>query len=367
MSSVGAQPRYHLGAQPVGLQWVLLLGLSVSLVWVLSAIRLPAALFLGPMAAAVVLATGEATVRVPNWLFLGAQGAIGCMIARSFTPAIVGTMASDWPLFAAVIMAVIAASSTLGWLLARWRVLPGTTAIWGTSPGAANVMILMAEVYGGDVRLVAFMQYLRVVLVAMVASVVARLWIGPVTAAVAAVPWFPPIAPLPFVSTLALVGFGAAAGLRLRIPAGPFLVPMIVGAVLHATGSIEIVLPPWLLASTYAAVGWSVGLRFTRPILMHALRLLPRILASSLALIALCGGLGVVLSRTAGIDPLTAYLATSPGGADSVAIIGAAAHVDLPFVMALQTARFLAVLALGPWIARFVVRRTGRVGEIVGG
>jgi uncharacterized membrane protein AbrB (regulator of aidB expression) len=34
---------------------------------------------------------------------------------------------------------------------------------------------------------------------------------------------------------------------------------------------------------------------------------------------------------------LTAYLATSPGGMDSVAIIAAAAqHVDISFVMALQ-------------------------------
>ena len=120
MSSAGTQIRYRLGVQPVGLQWVMLLALSVSLVWVLSAIRLPAALFLGPMVAAVVLATGEATVRVPNWLFVGVQGVIGCMIARTFTPTIVGTMASDWPLFAAVIIAVIALSSTLGWLLAHW-------------------------------------------------------------------------------------------------------------------------------------------------------------------------------------------------------------------------------------------------------
>lgn len=39
--------------------------------------------------------------------------------------------------------------------------------------------------------------------------------------------------------------------------------------------------------------------------------------------------------------PLTAYLATSPGGADSVAIIAASAHVEISFVMAMQLARFL--------------------------
>ena len=58
----------------------------------------------------------------------------------------------------------------------------------------------------------------------------------------------------------------------------------------------------------------------------------------------------------AGLDPLTAYLATSPGGADTVAIIAASTPVDVPFVMAMQTGRFLLVLALGPSLARLVAR-----------
>ena len=61
-----------------------------------------------------------------------------------------------------------------------------------------------------------------------------------------------------------------------------------------------------------------------------------------------------------GVDPLTAYLATSPGGMDSVAIIAAASDsVDISFVMALQTARFLFVLVLGPPIARLIARAVG--------
>jgi uncharacterized membrane protein AbrB (regulator of aidB expression) len=56
--------------------------------------------------------------------------------------------------------------------------LPGTTAIWGSSPGAATAMTLMSESYGADMRLVAVMQYLRVVLVVLTASLVARLLLG---------------------------------------------------------------------------------------------------------------------------------------------------------------------------------------------
>jgi membrane AbrB-like protein len=81
-------------------------------------------------------------------------------------------------------------------------------------------------------------------------------------------------------------------------------------------------------------------------------------LLSIFALIAICGLIAAVLVA-AGIDPLTAYLATSPGGADSVAIIAASSNVDLRFVMAMQTARLLVVLLTGPSIARFITWQVG--------
>jgi membrane AbrB-like protein len=333
--------------------------LSVVFVVLLEALRLPAALLLGPMVAAILVAAAETSVRVPRLPFRAAQALIGCMIARSITPEIVGTMIQDWPLFLAAVFSVIAASSVIGLLLTRWRVLPGTTAVWGSSPGAASAMTLMAESFGADVRLVAFMQYLRVVLVTVVASVIARIWATPSAGHAAGVVWFPPMQWTPFIETMALAGVGAFIAPLLRIPAGPMLVPMVAGAVLHGSDIMTIELPPWLLAVSYAIVGWNIGLRFTRPILVHALRALPRVAASILVLIAICGGFAWVLTWAAGIDPLTAYLATSPGGADSVAIIAASSNVDVPFVMSLQTLRFLVVLFAGPALSRFIARRTG--------
>ena len=60
----------------------------------------------------------------------------------------------------------------------------------------------------------------------------------------------------------------------------------------------------------------------------------------------------------AGVDPLTAYLATSPGGSDSIAIITASSNVDVSFVMAMQTVRMIAVLFLGPVLTRYIVMHT---------
>jgi hypothetical protein len=68
--------------------------------------------------------------------------------------------------------------------------------------------------------------------------------------------------------------------------------------------------------------------------------------------------LAVVLMVWAGQAPLTAYLATSPGGADSVVVIAATSTVDAGFVMAMQLTRFLMVLALGPRVTQWVAKRT---------
>ena len=57
----------------------------------------------------------------------------------------------------------------------------------------------------------------------------------------------------------------------------------------------------------------------------------------------MCGGVAALMVVARGVDPLTAYLATSPGGSDSIAIIAASTNVDVSFVMAMQTFRMIAV------------------------
>jgi membrane AbrB-like protein len=250
-------------------------------------------------------------------------------------------------------LAVIAASCGLGWLLIKFRVFPDTTPIWGLLPGAASTMMIMADSFGADGRLVAFMQYLRVVFVAIAGSVVARFWCHG-SAASAAVIWFPEIQWPALAETLLFIVFCIFVGKKSGIPAGGILVPLVLGTILKDTGVLALELPPWLLAASYALLGWNIGFRFTREILIHAIRALPQITLSVLLLMAFCGGMAVVLVEVAGIDPLTAYLATSPGGVDSAAIIAAASQVDLPFVMSMQTARLLIVLFIGPVLSRRV-------------
>lgn len=327
------------------------------LVWM----HAPAALLLGPLIAAIIVASNGAKVSFPVPLFVVAQGIVGCLIARMVPASILGDIAQHWLLFTIGVMSVVAASCVLGWVMGRMRLLPGTTALWGSSPGAASIMTLMAEEYGADVRLVAFMQYFRVLAVAGMAALVAH-FLGAGAGHAPATVWFPAVDWLAFLETLALAIVGPYIARLLRIPAGAFLVPMVMGIVLAHFGLMKVELPTWLLVGAYALVGWNIGLRFTRPLLVHAARSLPAIMVFTLILIGLCAAIAAMLVAGAGVDPLTAYLATSPGGVDSVAIISASSAVDVSFVMAMQTVRLIAVLFLGPALTKYLATRAGFTG-----
>ena len=343
------------------LWWGVLLVVSAVLGGALTALHLPAGVLLGCMVAGILLSSHDIRLAVPRKFFVLAQGVLGCLMARSLQPATLAKLTSDWPLILGASVSVIGASAGLGWLLMRRQVLPGTTVVWGLAPGAASAMVVMAEAHGADVRLVAFMQYSRVVVVTVVASLVAWLWGAHPAAASAGVDWFGVHHPGDLAWTLLLAVLGSVVARALRIPAGPLLLPLLLGATLQAMGWLVIELPPALLAVSYAVIGWSIGLRFTRTILQHAWRALPQVLGAIFVLIGVGVLIATGLTLLSGFDPLTAYLATSPGGADSVAIIAATSAVDAGFVMAMQLARFLMVLTFGPSVSTFVATRTSTV------
>lgn len=91
-------------------------------------------------------------------------------------------------------------------------------------------MVVMAQEYGADVRLVALMQYLRVLFVVGAAALVVRYALGNEAQTMSqAIVWFPPLT-LHFPLTLLLTAAGCWLGVRLRIPSGAMLLPMLLGA-----------------------------------------------------------------------------------------------------------------------------------------
>ncbi len=311
----------------------------------------------GPMIAGIVMERLSLGPKLPKVLFGFSQASIGCLIARAMTPSIMANLTSHWTEFIIITAATVGISCILGWQVSRSKLMPGSTAVWGLLPGAASAMMILAEEFGADARLVAFMQYLRVVIVGLTASLITRFWVQGSALSSASQDWFAPFEMPGFIASVSIILLGTALGPSIKLPASTLVIPMLIGCLLQMFGIIQLELPLWFMASGYCFLGWYIGLRFTKETLKHAFQILPL----TLGLIAIMVVFGMLLAWSlvsfAGVDPLSAYLATSPGGMDAVAIIASSVNVNMPLIMSMQMARFLMVLVVGPPISKFIVTK----------
>lgn len=346
------------------LGWGLLIAVSLAMTWVINALGLSAAWMLGPMLAAIILACRGWSLTVNRTSYDVSQAVIGCLIAQSLSMSIIREVAKDWPIFLLVIVLVMVLSWGLGWGLAKLKVMPAEVAIWGASPGAASAMVILAKAYGADARLVALMQYLRVLLVVVMASIVASIVVPGHHQQPSLFQGWTAIPSLrAMMETIGLIGVSLCLARVTKISAGAMLIPMILGTILNIYGVITIELPAPLLAISYLVIGWVIGLGFDSRIIRTSIHALPRIILMNVLLLVLCAGLGYLTSIWFHIDGLSAYLATNPGGANTVAIIAVSNPVNVPFIMALQTSRMLMVIAFGPWIAKRIGASTTRLAK----
>lgn len=337
--------------------WVAIVAVAVVLGAVFQRIGLPAPWLLGPMLTGVAFGCSPMqTPRVPRRLFVAAQTIVGIVLAGAVRPTFVAVIATHWWLMLLVVAGTIVLSMAVAWVLARSGALDAETATLGSTPAGAAVMTALAAEYGADARIVAFMQYIRIVLVVSSASLISHFIFHVTTHPPPAVT--EPASSQTIALTLAAAALGFALARAIRLPAPGFLGPLLLGAALGASGVLHVGLPWWLLDASYITIGLFVGLIFTVHSVTHVTTILPQLLGATAALIGGCWLMGGVLVTLAHLDPFTAYLATSPGALDSITIIALGGGADVATVVALQTARIFIVILTGPSIARFVARLT---------
>ena len=116
---------------------------------------------------------------------------------------------------------------------------------------------------------------------------------------------------------------------------------------------VHLAWPPGVPQVAYLILGLWVGLLFDGASVKRAGRLFRAVLlASSVGLVLACAALGWLLAALTGIEGITAYLATTPGGMDSVAIVALGSGADAPLVLAVQMLRLLAVVLAGALLGR---------------
>ncbi len=335
---------------------------------------LPSPALFGSLAVGIAYAltlAARAPLTAPAWVLLASQALIGVALGAGFETSTLTTIAGDWAPIALVTVATVAISLLAGLVFAAATGVDRSTSLLGLVAGGASGIVAMSDELGADARLVAFMQYLRVLVVVVTAPLLAELVAvaaavddapapaGGATAGLAGVAGAGLPADLAFTAGCALVGVLVAR--RLKITAGTLLVPLTLAAGLAITqlnGGARV--PPLMQDMAFAGIGLQVGLRFTAATIREAGRLLPAVLLAIAGLIVTCAGLAALLLALTDVSAPDAYLATTPGGLYAVVAVAAAAGGNATFVVAVQALRLFAMVLAAPPLVRLLHRRRRR-------
>ena len=353
-------------AKTVG-RWSLL-GLVTVLVTVgLTWVGVPSAALFAALVVGIVLALCSlAPTKVPRRAGLAAQAVLGVYIGTMVHEDSIESLGPHWPIVLAVVVATLVISIVAGALLGMRRDISPLTGSLALVAGGASGLVAIARELGGDDRVVAVVQYLRVGLVTATMPLVVLVIFRPDRSHPSAplthtdvAPWYLSLAMILVISVV-----GLTLGKLVRLPGAALLGPMAVMVALEITGNdFGLSVPQALVQIGYVLIGWQAGVAFTRESMRAVGRALPLAIGLITALTVATAGLGVLLSHVTGMTPLEGYLATSPGGVYAVLATAVETGSDVTFIVTAQVLRILVMLFAAPLMARGMVKLSRRFGR----
>jgi membrane AbrB-like protein len=340
--------------------WFIVLIATVGGGWLAGQLGLPSGYLFAAMLAGLVFAiAAPGRITFPDAGFRVGQAITGVALGTFLQSSTLTGLGSRWIAVIAVSLATLAVTIAAGLVLARIADVDRPTASLGMIAGGASGIVGMSDELGADDRLVAFMQYLRVLVITLLTPLLVPLAFGVHSHRAQGAPaGEPTLGSVSGWALLLVVGaVGAWLGPRARLPAPALLGPLILAGALSISGVIgSTQVPPLAREVGFSLIGLRIGLGFERDTLRRMARLALPVAASILFLLIACFGLGLLLKPTAGVSLLDGYLATTPGGLYAVLPIAYGSGANTTFVLTVQGMRLFAMMLAAPAVVRWLLR-----------
>lgn len=285
---------------------------------------------------------------------------LGTSLGAVVTPETLNGMAA-YPLSIAVLLAAMAC---IGFCCASYlQVVHGwdrTSAYLASAPGGMSQVLAVGAEIGADLRAIAIVQSMRVVIIAVgLPSGLALLGLaGHVVR-----PPGPPLTLASLDEMAILIGaasIAAFAAHRFRMPGGLLFGAMFASAGLHGSAIIDVAMPWWVTNTAAIALGAIIGARFAH----MRLRLFVSFLGAAFGSMAIALTIAAVFA--AGLLflvklPLAeVVIAFAPGSVDAMMLLALALHLDPVYVGAHHVVRILFVGLAMPLLARREAKRQAK-------
>jgi len=231
------------------------------------------------------------------------------------------------------------------------------SAYLASAPGGLSQVLAVAAEIGADIRAIAIVQSMRVVIIAIgLPTGLALLGlVGQVSR--------PPGAPLTLAAvdqlliSIAASSIGAFVAHRLRMPGGLLFGAMFVSAALHGSGLISVAMPWWATNAGAVALGSIIGTRFTNMRFRLFVSFLSAALGSFAVAVTIAAVFAAALLTFVHLPLAEVMMGYAPGSVDAMMLLALALHLDPVYVGAHHVMRIFFVALTMPALARREAKR----------
>jgi uncharacterized protein len=322
----------------------------------LGLIGVPAGWLSGSILAVAGASLAGRPMLIPTLLMRAIFVLIGISLGAVVTPETLHGMAT-YPVSIAVLILAMALISIGGAgylrLIHRWD---NVDAYLAAAPGGMSQVLALGAELGGDLRAIAIVQSIRVVVIA-VGLPAGLSMLGLVGQAPPRVTGALSIGVLDELAILVAAStIVAIIAHRIRFPGGLLFGAMLTSAVLHGSGLIHAVMPWWAVNTAMVAMGAITGSRFANTPLRMLLNFVGAAFGSFAVAVTIAAAFAAVLISVLSLRAAEVMIAFAPGSVDAMMLLALALNLDPVYVGAHHLTRIFFVSLTMPLVARRTAR-----------
>jgi membrane AbrB-like protein len=289
---------------------------------------------------------------IPTQLMRAIFVLIGTSLGAVVTPETLHGMAT-YPLSIAVLIVAMAVVSVCGAgylrLVHQWD---NVDAYLAAAPGGMSQVLALGAELGGDLRAIAIVQSIRVVVIAVgLPAGLSLLGLAghaaPRVTGALSLQVLDELAILVVASTIvAIIAY------RVRFPGGLLFGAMLTSAILHGSGLIHAVMPWWVANTAMIAMGAITGSRFANTSPRVLLNFVAAAFGSFAVAVAIAAIFAAGLISVLSLRAAEVMIAFAPGSVDAMMLLALALNLDPVYVGAHHLTRIFFVSLTMPLMAR---------------
>jgi uncharacterized protein len=299
-------------------------------------------------------------LRSPRFLSVPARTILGITVGSAFNPEIlhyffdfIGSLLLIFPF----VVLVTFCGMLYYW---KWLKFDKMTAYFSAMPGGLMEMITFAEALGADVSKVTLTQSARLLcIVFTLPFVIQALSHVSLDGRISITqPFLQSNLHDMFILVLcALLGWWGA--LKLKIPGGAMIGPMILGAIIYSTGLVHSRPPNEVIKLIQLILGTTVGFVFVGVSAKAMVKVLGQTIGYFLILAVISALFVLLVDWMSDFPLISILLAFSPGGQSEMNVIAIIVGANLPYVALHHIVRMFLVMSVAPMFVRYFPKNRG--------